>query len=260
MARKIDVTKLLNDSNYTKSDFAKAVGVSRPTLNKSFEKLTSTGVCSHKGLMILFSRLDDYECVSRQVVDKEIENSKKALIFLAETFKNLCSMEFEIEVLENTKDDGCERNGILEHIDELEAQDQNNKIKDLFCKHCGSRGTLRQKGPNGKIICIGCKTEYEASELLFKKDSDCLTEHEPEEIIEDKYKVGDIVECSIIKILDYGLRVRFGEHEGFIHREQYSKELKESTQFLGQKFKARLKRIANNKYSLSVKGIQQNFN
>lgn len=81
MDKYLNVDKILKNCHFTKKELSSLINVSRPTLNKCISQFESDGACSHKVLMILFSRLSGYENISKEIIDEEIKNAKNANIY-----------------------------------------------------------------------------------------------------------------------------------------------------------------------------------
>ena len=79
------------------------------------------------------------------------------------------------------------------------------------------------------------------------------------EILE-KYKVGDLVEGEITGVVDFGAFMRFDELEGLIHISELDWQLIEDPSEIikvGQKVKAKIIDISDNKVSLSLKALKK---
>ncbi len=255
--KSMDITKIIKDNNYTKKELVLAIGTSRPTLDRSIAKFEETGKCSYMELMILFSRLSDYDQITIDIIEAELTNSKKAIVYLDNVIKDLCNNETYIELPEMEVNEVSDKSLLLEHINELEAGPIGNPLEGISCKYCGAESSLREKGPNGKIICFACKREFELNEIVLEQDEPNYSENEGEAITNKKLNIGDIVNCTVKKISDYGLKVSFKNKEGFILYDNLSKEIKDSVLHLGQRFKAKLTRVDGWKHHLSMKGLKR---
>jgi len=84
-------------------------------------------------------------------------------------------------------------------------------------------------------------------------------ETERKETIE-KYKVGDVVEGTVTGIVDFGVFIKFDNIEGLVHVSELAYQLVEDPQnvvSIGDKVKAKIIDIDNDKISLSIKALEQ---
>lgn len=84
-------------------------------------------------------------------------------------------------------------------------------------------------------------------------------EKELKETIE-KYKVGDIVEGTVTGIVDFGAFIKFDNIEGLVHVSELAYQLVESPRDVinvGDKVKAKIIDIDNDKISLSIKALKK---
>ena len=88
--KSFDILMILKEIEYTKRDFSKAVGVSRPTLNKCITQFELDKKCSSLKLMIVFSRFTYHDQYTRGIVDDEIEYMKNALAEINKLEESFC--------------------------------------------------------------------------------------------------------------------------------------------------------------------------
>jgi len=120
-------------------------------------------------------------------------------------------------------------------------------------------------GPGGKVIneiiaATGAAIDIEESGFIFITAENEKSGLKAKEIIEGiikEYKVGDIVTGKVIQILDFGAIVEFGKgKDGMIHiSELASYRVNKVTDIvnIGDEVKVKIKRIENDRTSLSLK-------
>lgn len=104
-----------------------------------------------------------------------------------------------------------------------------------------------------KILSLNQKTE----EIILSEKS-----REVSKILEElkKYKVGDVVEGEITGVTDFGAFMRFGQIEGLIHISELDwKIIEDPTEVVkvGEKLKAKIIDISEEKISLSLKALKE---
>ncbi len=133
----------------------------------------------------------------------------------------------------------------IDHYPRIEDGDK-DKILDELKKLIG-----------GKISVIIISSNSKEKKLIFSEK-----ESSSEEIksILSKYKVGDILECEVTGIVDFGIFVKIEEGlEGLVHISELDWSLVENPGDLfkiGQKIQTQIINIKDNKISLSVKSLK----
>ena len=83
--------------------------------------------------------------------------------------------------------------------------------------------------------------------------------YKEEEAIVHEYQVGDIVEGRVVKIMDFGAIVEFGNRDGMIHvselKEGFVKKVEDVVK-MGDKVRAKVIRAEEGKIGLSLKGMR----
>ena len=135
----------------------------------------------------------------------------------------------------------------LKHYPRVEGGDK-EKILDELKKLVGEN-----------IIVTIIDSDSQEKKLIFSEKG---TEAEEIKEIISKYKVGDIIECDITGIVDFGIFVKIEEGlEGLIHISELDWALVENPADLykvGEKVTAQIIEIKNNKISLSSKALKTN--
>lgn len=123
----------------------------------------------------------------------------------------------------------------------------------------------RVKGDQEKILeklqnFVGKEMEVKVLSLNKKGGqiiiSERLAQLEKSKEILKKYKIGDIVEGEVTALTEFGAFLRFGEDlEGLIHVSEMGENVKDPSEILkiGDKVKAKIINIENEKVSLSLK-------
>ena len=105
-----------------------------------------------------------------------------------------------------------------------------------------------------RIITLDRKEE----KIIVSEKAAC--EEEKEKLIK-KYKVGDIVEGTVTGIVDFGVFVKFDKLEGLVHISELDYQLIEDPHDIvkvGDKVKAKIISIDDDKISLSIKALKKN--
>ena len=202
-------------------------------------------------IKVVATRLDKNRgnvCVSRRAV---IEKSKKAEI--SEALKNLK----EGDIIEDATVKATTEWGIFLDIKGIDALLHVSDLSHGRVKKPSDLVTIGQK-LKVKIIKIDEKTNRVSASIK------ALTE-DPFENIEKKYKVGEIYEGEVTKIMDYGCFVKIDENvEGLIHNSELdwtNRNIKPSKILsVSQKIKFKVVSIEKDakRISLSYKATQKN--
>ena len=135
----------------------------------------------------------------------------------------------------------------LKHYPRVEGGDK-EKILDELKKLVGEN-----------LVVTIIDSDSQEKKLIFSEKG---TEAEEIKEIISKYKVGDIIECDITGIVDFGIFVKIEEGlEGLIHITELDWALVENPADLckvGEKVSAQIIEIKNNKISLSSKALKTN--
>jgi len=135
----------------------------------------------------------------------------------------------------------------LKHYPRVEGGDK-EKILDELKKLVGEN-----------LVVTIIDSDSQEKKLIFSEKG---TEAEEIKEIISKYKVGDIIECDITGIVDFGIFVKIEEGlEGLIHISELDWALVENPADLykvGEKVTAQIIEIKNNKISLSSKALKTN--
>lgn len=94
----------------TKTEISSKLNVKRPTLDKAISQYIDNNRCNNPRIMILFSRLQKYEFLTKKIVYDEIDTS----------------LEFMSE-LNNRFDQMCQGNDILAQFNDTEENDNNTE-------------------------------------------------------------------------------------------------------------------------------------
>jgi predicted RNA-binding protein with RPS1 domain len=77
--------------------------------------------------------------------------------------------------------------------------------------------------------------------------------------ITKEYKVGDVVEGTVVKVLEFGAIVEFGGRDGMIHvselKEGFVKKVEDVVK-IGDFVRAKIVRMENGKIGLSIKQLK----
>lgn len=117
---------------------------------------------------------------------------------------------------------------------------------------------------NGIIDKTGATIDIEETGLVYigavNRAAAEAAYKEVEAIVKD-YQVGEIVEGPVVKILEFGAIVEFGNRDGMIHvsemRDGFVKKVEDVLK-MGDRVKAKIIKIEGNKIGLSLKGVAQN--
>ena len=73
--------------------------------------------------------------------------------------------------------------------------------------------------------------------------------------------MGESVEGKVVKIMEFGAIVEFGNRDGMVHvselKEGFVKKVEDVVK-MGQKVRAKVIRVEEDRIGLSLKGVQQN--
>lgn len=134
----------------------------------------------------------------------------------------------------------------MTHYPRVEGGDK-NKILEELKKLIGS-----------PIQVIISDINYKDNTLIFSEKS--VKDENTEKMI-SKYKVGDIIESEVSGIVDFGIFVKVDEKlEGLVHISELDWSLVENPHEMfkiGDKIKAKIIEIENNKISLSIKSLKK---
>jgi len=134
-----------------------------------------------------------------------------------------------------------------EHYPHVEDSDKEKILREL------------KKLVGEKISVMIISTLPKEGKLIFSEK-----ENNPEEKKEilSKYTVGDVLECTVAGIVDFGVFLRLEEGlEGLVHISELDWGLVEDPRLLfkvGEKIKAKVIEIKDGKISLSIKALKEN--
>ena len=124
-------------------------------------------------------------------------------------------------------------------------------------------------GSGGKVINdiiarTGATIDIEEDGRVFVGAVDknvALAAYKEVESIVKEYQVGEIVEGKGVKIMEFGAIVEFGNRDGMVHvselKEGFVKKVEDVVK-MGQKVRAKVIRVEEDRIGLSLKGVQQN--
>src|SRR3989338_4389498 len=123
-------------------------------------------------------------------------------------------------------------------------------------------------GSGGKVINdiidrTGATIDIEEDGKVFIGAVDrqaALAAYKEVESIVKEYQVGEIVEGKVVKIMEFGAIVEFGNRDGMVHvselKEGFVKKVEDVVK-MGQKVRAKVIRVEDDRIGLSLKGVQQ---
>lgn len=163
-------------------------------------------------------------------------------------FKTLKEKEGKIIKVKIT---GANKGGLLTEVSGIPAF--------LPVSQLSSKNYPKVKGDQEKILkklqkFIGKEIEAKILTLDQKKGqivlSERLTEVEKARNLLKNYKIGDLVDCKITGLTEFGVFVEFGEGlEGLVHISELVKEIPK----VGEKIKAKIKEIQRGRVLLSLR-------
>jgi len=116
---------------------------------------------------------------------------------------------------------------------------------------------------NGIIDKTGATIDIEESGLVYIGAVDrnaALAAYKAVESIVKEYRIGEIIEGDVVKILEFGAIVEFGNRDGMIHvselKDGFVKTVEEVLH-VGDHVKAKVVKIDRDKIGLSLKGVAQ---
>lgn len=207
------------------------------------------------------------DIIKAKVVDKENEDgyvelslkeAKQALIW--NEAENLISSKTPVTIVVKEANKGgliLEWNGIAgflpasqlkaEHYPRVEDSDKDKILKEL------------KKLVGEKLSVTIISALPKEGKLIFSEKEG--TEGDRKEVV-GKYNLGDEIECDVAGIVDFGIFLKVEDGlEGLVHISEIDWGLVEDprTMFkLGQKVKAKIIEIKDNKISLSIKALKEN--
>lgn len=180
----------------------------------------------------------------QEIAWREIENEQKkgAILNLTVTDANKGGLIMEYKGMQGFLPASQLKTG---HYPRIEDGDK-DKILDELKKLIGE-----------KISVVIISSDFKEKKLILS-EKESLSDEIKETI--SKYKVGDVVECEIVGIVDFGIFVKLEEGlEGLVHVSEMDWALVDDPSKLfkiGEKIKTKVINIKDNKISLSIKALK----